>query len=290
VSITPTSPDVDAAGHRAWERVLSQVRQAREDALFKSATSLLWFRGQESRHELRPTLHRQVDDAMRLAGPPHSPAPLFWDLAQSFYSQYRTRAWSHLSLSEQLDPWLTLSSMRHHGLPTSILDWTTSFGCAVYFALRSPEDSDVAIFVLDPEGLNAPVIGRRGLVAVASDEGMAAAQEYHPTWKHDLDKRPTTTIAIQPRLANARMIAQNSGFTASGWSERILNVDGRIVTKIEVPAIARPAGAAFLRDAGISSATVFPDLHGISLQIQDEWLEQVAAGRRLLSGKGNRGH
>lgn len=83
------------------------------------------------------------------------------------------------------------------------------------------------------------------------------------------------------------MIAQSSGFTVSGWMSRILEVDGKILHKVELPVIARSSAATFLREAGISSASVFPDLQGISLQIGEELKNEIEDGLRVFRKKSN---
>lgn len=59
---------------------------------------------------------------------------------------------------EGLSGWEILTLMRHHDIPTRFLDWTESFDIALYFALsglkKLKQDTDVAIWVLDPTKLN----------------------------------------------------------------------------------------------------------------------------------------
>jgi hypothetical protein len=44
--------------------------------------------------------------------------------------------------------------MQHYGLPTRLLDWTTSLLVATYFCCHNNEGQDGAIYIFDPEDLN----------------------------------------------------------------------------------------------------------------------------------------
>ncbi|MBL0341255.1 MAG: FRG domain-containing protein [Bacteroidetes bacterium] len=51
--------------------------------------------------------------------------------------------------------WDVLFNMQHHGIPTRLLDWSQSFGVALYFSIACSKDiQDPCIWILDPYYLN----------------------------------------------------------------------------------------------------------------------------------------
>lgn len=56
------------------------------------------------------------------------------------------------SSAEIDEEWSTLFDMQHYEVPTRLLDWTTTLGVAIAFALmdRDGTDGAAAIYVLDP--------------------------------------------------------------------------------------------------------------------------------------------
>lgn len=68
------------------------------------------------------------------------------------------------------DPVAQLSMLQHHGVPTSLLDWTTNLRTAMFYALNglsktSDFPNGCALFILDPYSLNkdSRVTGRYGI-------------------------------------------------------------------------------------------------------------------------------
>jgi len=161
--------------------------------------------------------------------------------------------------------------MRHHGIPTTLLDWSESFICSLYFANynRDP-NTEAAIYILDAEKLNKKTLGTSGLVSLfetSMNRVRFNPSQYHPKYIKD-EKVNLGTIAVTPVLTNSRMIAQESVFTVCGDSfDPLEETYSDFITKIVLPANTYSDSMEYLKFLGIKHFNFFPDLDGISIDI-----------------------
>lgn len=174
---------------------------------------------------------------------------------QLMYYDFTTRAGT--LLSPDRSGWSHLFSMQHHGLPTRLLDWTTTFGVALYFAVKAG-GGDAAVWVLDPYELN-----KHTDLALPTPEELNAS--YYDTF---IDGRKTfegRIVALQPPRFHPRVHSQHAAFTFHAYLEEPLEAVYRAaLRKIVIPAAAREHAQLFLRLAGISEFSLFPDLDGLA--------------------------
>ena len=65
---------------------------------------------------------------------------------------FKTRAWRYVQNPQMSNlEWLTL--MRHHGVPTRLVDFSESAAIALYFALEDERETNFAIWAVDRDGL-----------------------------------------------------------------------------------------------------------------------------------------
>jgi hypothetical protein len=147
-----------SAMSEAWADFLRSVDSERKALAFEEGEDC-FFRGhRESSWSLLPTLLRHCRDN-NLKAPPD-----IRNLEASLYFEFRSRA--RELHDHSLSQWDILFSMRHHGLATRLLDWTTVLGVAVFFALReATKESTPCVWLLNPYALNQISWEERDLVA-----------------------------------------------------------------------------------------------------------------------------
>lgn len=173
--------------------------------------------------------------------------------------------------------WGWYFAMQHYGVPTRLLDWTTSALVALFFATNSNAAADTAVkrnpavWILDPWWLNQQLTHRNTVILSDWDD----AAPYLPRLYANERLRRRYPIAIDPPHVARRVAVQSSCFTVFGTDPRGLEAvakrprsrlacieiqsgrDGRFVDEIRVD----------LRTCGITDSILFPDLEGLSREL-----------------------
>jgi FRG domain len=233
----------------AWQLAYADI----EENLAKFSTSAVFFRGHsDATWKLSPGFARR-----RFATATHALAA-----ERNSYFDFVTRAGT--LLPDGRDSWGAAFAMQHHGLPR-LLDWTETLGVAIYFALREGQ-GDAAIWLLNPFQLNAASMGSELLFHPHELKGTYGEFFIDATVAAVGD-----VVAISPLRHNPRVSQQRAGFTLHAELLKPLEeLHPKAVRKITVPAAARLGGKRFLRHAGISEFSLFPDLDGLAREIKLE--------------------
>jgi hypothetical protein len=159
--------------------------------------------------------------------------------------------------------WLFL--MRHHGVPTKLLDWTESPLVGMYFVVTEHSRSDGALWVLLPLELNknrSPELDE--LPSFEEDNEFMA--DYEPDIiEHAPPKIRWPPIAIIAPRSDRRMHAQLSVFTISHRIKQPIEKigDERHVWRYIIPARAKPKIIKELETLRLGKFQMFPELDSI---------------------------
>jgi hypothetical protein len=268
-----TTIGVGAKSRNAWNDVLEKIRVAKS-ALDVRDNEDWWYRGQSSAHHLVPSLFRLLNRGFNVD---ENGARSIFQLEYDLFFEFSCRA------PGMQDPGLTgwdrLAHMRHHGLPTRLLDWTERLGVAIFFAIQYAKDHAnqiPVIWILAPCRLNELTIADRDLYSpryLGYDWKAHRECDYEDylvelAGKFDWDG----PIAIYPPQKNPRMRSQYGWFTIFG--ERTAPLEEQlpqVVNHVEIPLEAIPAAEEFLLEAGIDSASIFPDLDGFAAYLKEHY-------------------
>jgi len=228
-----------------------------------------WFRGAgDSRYRLVPGLYRTSagrekgsDDELR--------------------AEFSRRALPLVAERAPRTEWEWYFLMQHYRAPTRLLDWTDSALVALYFALSSWAPNagakrgqpKPAVWVMNPFALN-----RRTRWVGPVEARSSTARQYLPrVYSHA--RIPQFPIALDPLLADQRMLVQHSHFTVHGSDVRgidemhvelgLKNGLFEIVVDLDADSLLYLRGHLALM--GITETTVFPDLEGLARELRFEY-------------------
>jgi len=169
---------------------------------------------------------------------------------------------------EDLAGWVSL--MRHHGLPTRVLDWSESILIAAFFAVcyeEMPERPEpAAIWALDPYRLNA-AMGTISITGVPLFMGAQGRQLATPVFNAKVEQKGV--LAVQPEEIDARMMLQQSVFTIHGTPEPLEHMPNSrdFLVKFEIPYECRTSVGREVEMMGMTRSKLFPELEHLAREI-----------------------
>jgi hypothetical protein len=170
--------------------------------------------------------------------------------------------------------WLYL--MRHHGVPTRLLDWTEASLVGIHFgasiARSAPAEVDGCVWLLNHTWLRNAAYGDAGWLGTIDAIVEAGVLQDH------------VPAPIRPPHINARISAQRSSFTVHGI---VPDAFGRarkqpggndVLARIEIPADAKETIRHQLCEAGFTESVLFPDLDGLGRELAAAILPDLIDG------------
>lgn len=159
--------------------------------------------------------------------------------------------------------WLTL--MRHYGLPTRILDWTTSILVAAYFAVCDEREADATIWALSPTRLNEITAGKPFIHGPRTPEVLI----YAHLAIHGGSESEAGALAVMPQQIDNRLMLQQSKFTIHGCAQSLDNMPqrGEFLRKFTILRKDRRELRMQLAAVGIRRSSLFADLNTLAGEI-----------------------
>ena len=230
----------------AWIKFLEAVAQARTDL---GDPEVLWYRG-----------HPDVDFYLLASLLRYENG-----LAKERYLFESFKKFSDRIVRRTDSEWETLFNMQHYGVPTRLLDWSETFGVALFFAATYNQarhlGKDAAIYLLDPKGLNQ-LSGKNKVFRVPEEESEFKYTSIY--WDHR-PFSPAAPMAMEPIFLNDRMRAQRGMFTVHHDKiDPLETAFPAVIKKVILPTDAVPSAIEFLKLSNLNIFSVFPDLEGLS--------------------------
>jgi hypothetical protein len=240
------SLDVNGITSPLWTNFLQSIKQAKAEL---GNPDVVWYRGHpNSRFYLLPSLLRYKNGI---------------DKEKLLFTNFKK--FSDRILKRRDSEWETLFEMQHYGVPTRLLDWSETFGIALFFAATYNQshhpDQDAAVYLLNPIALNK-ISSISQVYLVPQDEAKFGYREIY--WEHK-PFAATAPIAIEPIFINDRMLAQRGMFTVHHDKiDPIEDAFPKAIKKVILPNKVIPAAMEFLQLSSLNIFSVFPDLEGLS--------------------------
>ena len=214
-----------------------------------------WFRGHaEAAWELVPSVHRHYDNIGE----------------RNLMGRFRLGAPTRYANSPELTDvasWVAL--MQHFGLPTRLLDWTSSLLTAAYFAVEFEKRPGPAlIWALFPSELN-------NVSSYGKDSGfLLHGPEAKPLLSAAFDGTNCAddVIAVLPSETDMRMSLQQGAFTlhASGQPLEQRSGANRYLARFLIPETSRNEMVDELWVLGVRRSALFPDLANLAAELSSD--------------------
>ena len=241
-----------------------------------------WFRGVEKEcYDLVPRIYRGVGE-------------IGWEYSSNeavdMRAEFARRAKPFINQKLPYSIGEYLHLMQHYGFPTRLLDWTEGALIALYFSVRIPKkDKTPCVWMLNPSWLNYVNDVTIKNEETGEDKSLVLYTDYNAVEEFPADlvikecylnehKLADLPVAIFPPYIDPRIVAQKSVFTIHG---RLINGFDVLCKKYPEAQVCqlRISGEekrikeiiAGLNRLGMTETTIFPDLEGLTREIQAEY-------------------
>lgn len=185
--------------------------------------------------------------------------------------------------SDDYPSWLYL--MRHHGLKTRLLDWSTSVLIALFFALEDL-DKDGELIMCSPAHMNFRTTGTFGIFthdsSIIQELSKSPITGSQPVFYDDISRKqlkdPISAACFYPKEIHLRMFIQQSVFSIHSDNKPIDKFQNPefFVHRFIIPKKVKPEFLRFVcLSCGIKKDKIFPDLDNLSKTINKQFFSKV---------------
>jgi FRG domain len=247
-----------------------------------------WYRGLgNSGYKLLPTLHRTFP-------PDKISLETIRQREKNLFARFQTQAGELMPRGLE-SSWEILSVMQHYGVPTRVMDWTSSLFVALYFALEYEDPSpSPCIWVLNPFRLNKEALripdAKKAVIFDQVDRLPDNAYKVFIEEKHAIEDKaweerwgrwpPKLPVATAPIWGHVRALRQRGYFTIHGnddrpleqQSEQLEKQEGKpLVYQIKIEKKFEEPLRQLLGEAGVDYYSLFPDLGGLARTLRKRY-------------------
>lgn len=199
--------------------------------------------------------------------------------------------YSFRSNQQHRSSWETLAEMRHHGIPTRLLDWTEVLAVAVYFALDNYRavleqhwraakerifvditlEATPVVWVMNPFVASRLATRRTRIWNLAFDD----RYDYSKNFLGRKEWYWTQAVPMYSPWQHQRLAAQHGVFTLFGYSRQPLEeqLPRSVLTRVQLTPLAALYGVKHLIEfAGLDRYSLFRDLDALGQRITEDYL------------------
>lgn len=248
------------------EELLKKINSYPNNFAFRGQSNSIW--------GLQSTLERMV--------PKHEQRRSFEDRSlEQFRSKFKIYS-RDIEMPEQKLSWLSL--MQHHGVPTRLLDFTTSPYIALYFAIENlipTANGDLALYAIDYTKLfekSCEYVLDKDIGFKEYSDSISFYKNCEQAFENIFDKHSHNVLwFVDPVQLNNRLEKQAGTFLISGSFnksiEELLELD--IYNDVSMEKICIPHKFykniyTILRKINLGPKNIYGDLHGLAMDIQLE--------------------
>jgi hypothetical protein len=209
-------------------------------------------RGQSSEYALLPSALR-LDEHGNRKYPKRVIGQFLEQFKMNSY-QYMDSPWA---IKNEIE-WMLYA--QHFGIPTKLMDFTTSHLISLLFAVEKSfvddRDHDATVYFLNPIELNGKTISQSQILSVSNDEALTSNTHDGP-------------CAIQGRRMNSRVNAQKGVFVLFQDDDVALetNYGEEILRKVVINGSDKKQILSSLYSMGVSFTSIYPDLTSVAKDI-----------------------